>query len=288
MGELKYRLDMIKKPTWRFVNASPFAKENLLYIQESGRFCSGTNYYTVRNGLDSFLIQYTLSGKGILEYDGKKYSIIPGSIMFIDCRKSQNYYTDPMCDKWEVIWAHFNGKNAEVYYDKYTEKNDGSPVAFASSGNKISEILENIIDLSENYTKNQDSEFSADNYVNSLLNECIIQSEAGGSAPSYVNEIAYYLQHHYKDTINLDILSKTFNISKFHLQRTFKDAVGLSPAKYLSNIRINKAKKLLRGTNLSVSEISEEIGMETNYFIQLFKSLENETPHQYRNSWCGK
>ena len=289
MRELEYQLDMIKKPVWKFVNANEFAKNNLLYIQESGRFCSGRKYYTIRSGLDSFLIKFTLSGKGILEYGGEKYSLAPGSVMFIDCSKPQNYYTAPFADKWEMSWVHFNGKNIRPYFERFIEKNNGSPVSQLTSDNNVNDIIENIINISASYTKNADNEIIADDLLHSLLKECIIKSGAEiPSAPDYISSVADYIRHHYSDEIDLDMLAIEFNISKFHLQRTFKSVMDMSPAKYLTNVRINHAKRLLRGTNLSVSEISEQIGMEPNYFIQLFKSLENETPKQYRNKWSGK
>lgn len=288
MSQLKYRLDMLKKPIWKFVNASAFAKENLLYIQESGRFYSGKAYYTERIGLDSYLIKITLSGKGTLEYCGEKYELTPGSIMFINCQKPQKYYTDISNDKWEMAWVHLNGKSIKTYYEKYFEKTSGSPVSMLSSSNNVNEIIENIINVSKNYEKDSDSEIIADSLLRILLTECITKIGAeNNSAFDYVKEIAGYLRHHYRDEITLDSLSQEFNISKFHLQRTFKEIMGVSPAKYLSSVRINRAKRLLRGTNLSVNEISEQIGMEPNYFISLFKSLENETPKQYRNNWSG-
>lgn len=289
MSEMKYKLDMLKKPTWKFVNASDFAKNNLLYIQESGKFCSGKDYFTRRIGLDSYLIKATISGKGVLEYCGEKYSVAPKTVMFIDCKEYQNYYTDPGTGKWEMLWVHLSGNTVKPYYEKFLEKSNGSNVAMLSDNNNVCEIIDNIITVSANYTKEHDSDIIADRLLHSLLGECIIKSGNDiVSAPDFIKQSAYYLRHHYNEEIDLDFLAREFNISKFHLQRTFKQVFGISPAKYLTNIRINHAKRMLRGTTLSVNEISEQIGMEPNYFIQLFKSLENETPGQYRNKWSGK
>ncbi len=288
MSKMKYKLDMFKKPIWKFVNPSDFAKNNLLYIQESGKFCSAKNYFTKRVGLDSYLINATISGKGILEYCGEKYIIMPKTVMFIDCKEHQNYYTDAKTGKWEMLWVHLCGNNIKPYYERFLEKNNGSNVAVLSDNNNVCEIIDNIIAVSANYTKDHDSEIIADQLLHSLISECIIKSGSDiSSAPDFIKQSAYYLRHHYSEEIDLDFLAREFNISKFHLQRTFKQAFGVSPAKYLINIRINHAKRLLRGTTLSVNEISEQIGMEPNYFIQLFKSLENETPGHYRNKWSG-
>ena len=288
MGNLNYRLDMLKKPTWKFVNASQFAKDNLLYIQEAGHFCSGKKYYTKRTKLDSYLILITLSGLGILDYCGERYSLVPGSAAFIDCRQMQYYYTAPETAKWEVIWVHLNGVGIKPYYERFIEKNNNSNLAIIPQENTATEIIDNIIRISEDYSKDRDNEIIADNLLNSLLKELITKSGTYNiSVPNLIKEVAYYLRHNYREEINLDYLAKEFNISKFHLQRSFKQAFGTSPAKYLTNVRLNHAKRLLRGTTLSVNEISEQIGMEPNYFIQLFKSSEKETPKQYRNNWAG-
>ncbi len=289
MKVFKYQLDMLKKPVWKFVNASAFAKDNLLYIQETGRFCSGKAYYTKRKDLDSYYIMYTVSGKGVLEYCGEKYILVPGSVMFIDCKNPQNYYTDKNTGKWEISWVHFNGKNVKAYYEKYLEKNENSPVSMLADDNSVNEIIESIIGVSKDYTKDFNSDIIADNLINSLLKECIIKSGVDSAlAPDYVKEAARFLRHHYSEEVTLDSLAGEFNISKFHLQRKFNETMGCSPLKYLLNIRINHAKRLLRGTNLSVNEIAEKTGMEPNYFIQVFKSSENMTPKQYKNKWCGK
>lgn len=288
MPETKYKLDLYKKPIWKFVNASDYARNNFLYIQESGHYCAGKDYFTERSGLDSYLIKATVLGKGILEYCGKKYEMIPQTVMFIDCRNDQNYHTDAAAGKWEMLWVHFNGSGIKPYYEKFLEKNNGSNVAVLPDVSMVYEIIDNIITVSDHYTKDHDSEIVADNLLHSLLSECIMKSgPALSSASDFIKRSAYYLRRHYNEEIDLDLLAKEFNVSKYHLQRTFKQAFGVSPAKYLTNIRINRAKQLLRGTALSVNEISEQIGMEPSYFIQLFKSFENETPGHYRSKWSG-
>lgn len=53
---------------------SPHAMERLLYLQAFMIFDAKSGYYTKREGLDSYELRYTLSGEGILEYEGKRYT----------------------------------------------------------------------------------------------------------------------------------------------------------------------------------------------------------------------
>ena len=189
MSEMKYKLDMLKKPTWKFVNASDFAKNNLLYIQESGKFCSGKDYFTRRIGLDSYLIKATISGKGVLEYCGEKYSVAPKTVMFIDCKEYQNYYTDPGTGKWEMLWVHLSGNTVKPYYEKFLEKSNGSNVAMLSDNNNVCEIIDNIITVSANYTKEHDSDIIADRLLHSLLG---LRSFTRTALPSLVGKLPFF------------------------------------------------------------------------------------------------
>ena len=94
------------------------------------------------------------------------------------------------------------------------------------------------------------------------------------------------LHEQYAQKITLDTLSARYNISKYHLQRSFQRYFGQSPGEYLTRLRLTRAKALLRATDLPVSEVAYRVGMEnTSYFISVFRSREGATPSKYRKSW---
>jgi AraC-like DNA-binding protein len=59
--------------------------------------------------------------------------------------------------------------------------------------------------------------------------------------------------------ISLKELAKQANLSPFHFHRKFKQAVGISPAEYARNKKIKKAQELLLSTDLTLSEIAENL-----------------------------
>ena len=96
-----------------------------------------------------------------------------------------------------------------------------------------------------------------------------------------------YLHEQYAQKLTLDTLSARYNISKYHLQRSFQHYFGQSPGEYLTQLRLTRAKELLRATDLPVSEVAYRVGMEnTSYFIYTFRTHEGATPRQYRKSWA--
>ena len=125
---LKYNLDLSNSSSWNTISVTAASKAFLLYLQEAGDFICGPDYFTTREGFTSYLIKYTVSGCGVLEYQGQQYLVPPGHAFWLDCRKKQHYYTDPKTGSWHTVWVHFLGANAQFYYELFQRQNSGSPV----------------------------------------------------------------------------------------------------------------------------------------------------------------
>ncbi len=69
-----------------------------------------------------------------------------------------------------------------------------------------------------------------------------------------------HIDRHYAEPLDLDQLASVAGISKFHFVRSFEAAYGLTPARYLTRRRIERAQDLLRGANLTVTEICVLVG----------------------------
>jgi YesN/AraC family two-component response regulator len=96
-------------------------------------------------------------------------------------------------------------------------------------------------------------------------------------------QIKDYLDQHYSEPLDLEVIAQKFYINKYYLSHQFKELIGYGFKRYIQLIRINKAKIFLQSTNLSVNEICSKVGYNNiNYFIRLFKEKEELTPYQYR------
>lgn len=286
---LDYRIDMGADSRWEIITADPAAKQNLLYLQEAGLFYSGKQYYTTREGLDSYLLKLTLGGKGTLEYEGKTYTMSAGDFFWIDCRKPQWYRTAG--DHWNVIWIQFYGANAAQYYELFQSLNKGSVVGHLSSESSVGQLLERLLKLYREYTADISVDIRAAGLLSRVLTGCmeaVVNTQTQPELPPVITNIRAYLLEKYAEPIALDTLAKEFSISKFHLQRQFSKFVGMSPAQFQQKIRMVKAKELLRTTTLPVSMIAEKVGIEsTSYFISAFRRQEGITPLKYRAVWAN-
>ena len=288
MEVVHYNLDMTPESEWAIVSAGAFAKDNLLYLQEVGHFISGRNYYTVRKSLDSYLVKLTLAGRGILEYGGEIYQLPAGSFFWIDCQAPQNYYTDPESGRWDVLWFHFNGATAKAYYQAFLAQTRGRAAASLPVDSPVSEQMSALLTLAAEDENEQERDLEASALLTSIACALIRFSAPAGvqPVPLVMRRVRQFLHDRYTQKIGLDELAAEFNVSKYHLQRSFRRYFGQSPGEYLMKLRMSRAKELLRATDLPVSEVAYRVGMDnTSYFISVFHSREGATPQQYRRSW---
>lgn len=264
---------------------SASAKSAFFYVQETGYFKTQPNYFTERESLNSYLLVFTLSGKGYLTYKGKSFSLIPGQAFFIDCMEYQHYKTDEK-DLWEILWVHFNGATSRGYYDLFAKS--GCPIVSLSQDSRIVNILWNLIELHR--TKDIRTEQLSSRLLVELLTELLFSAgnidASSYLIPEYIRQAMSFLDKHFSEKILLEELAGRFSVSKFHLSREFKKYTGFSPNEYLINARITFAKELLKYSDLPVAEISEKVGIENiSHFINLFKDRVDLTPLSFRNKW---
>ena len=98
-----------------------------------------------------------------------------------------------------------------------------------------------------------------------------------------------HIDRHYATALDLDQLAAVAGISKFHFARSFEAVYGLTPARYLTRRRIERAQDLLRGANLTVTEICVLVGFSSlGSFSSRFTQLTGETPTAYRDRWAAR
>lgn len=286
---LQYQLDLAPESRWLTVTPSPIAKSSILHVQELGDFLANGGYFTRRSGLESYLIKYTVSGEGILQYRGQTYTLKPNQIFWIDCREPQYYCTSPEAGNWRVLWVHFYGPTSAAYYEIFQAQNRGQPVMTLEPANRVSQAIQALLTL----YSNPDNTLTTDIYASEYLLETMVdvikntdQQREWLGVPQFVQQVRSYLSEHYAERITLDDLAARFAVSKFHLQKQFKHYVGYSPSEYLLQVRLTRAKELLRTSDQPVAQIAADVGIQnTSYFINLFHKAEGITPAQYRTNW---
>lgn len=101
-----------------------------------------------------------------------------------------------------------------------------------------------------------------------------------------IQGITRFLQEHLAEEISLSVLAEEFHLNPQYISQLFKSEIGVNFLAYLTNIRMERAKKLLLTTSLSIVEVSEQSGYgDYRVFSKVFKKSEGITPSQYRRDF---
>ncbi|MCI8360228.1 MAG: AraC family transcriptional regulator [Clostridiales bacterium] len=263
------------------------AKSSFFYIQEAGRFQTRPGYYTERCRLPSYLLLYTLSGRGSLRYGEKDYALAPESLMYIDCMEAHSYRPAGPAP-WSFYWVHFYGATSDGYYKLF--HNAAPPVVENLAESRIPALMEGLVE--SNRTTGPSAELENARKLLELITEIILAAApdyAGGEMPAGMREVAAYMERHYGEPLTLDRLAQRFSLSKYHLARAFKQAAGVAPGEYLIRLRMNRAQDLLKNSDLPLSEVAAAVGVSSqNHFYTLFKSRTGHSPSEYRKLWRSR
>ena len=142
-----------------------------------------------------------------------------------------------------------------------------------------------LTDNVENKTIDIENESKLLNYISILIkNDSVDLNEdiSENFNLKRISEITQYLNENYLKDIMLDDLAKIAHVSKYYLIRKFNVCYGLSLHQYITNLRINYAKKLLKNKNY-FADIAIESGFyDQSHFIKSFKEYTGVTPMKYK------
>lgn len=298
---------------------SPFARSSLLHLQEVGSLTAIKPHTSKREKLQSYLCFMVEDGEGELVYEGKKYELRRGDVVFIDCRKAYSHSTGNSSitgdghsvdnsrsmdnnhsadnnhttekdngNLWSLRWCHFYGPSMPAIYAKYCERG-GEPVIHAEDLSPYIAILSDIYNLAGS------SDYIRDMRINERLNTLLTLlmesswhkgSEQSAPKKLEIHNIKTYIDEHYAEKLTLESMASVFFIDKYYLARLFKAQYGVTLTTYLQQVRITHAKRMLRFTDKRIEEIAAECGIgDLNYFSRVFKKLEGLSPSEFRKLW---
>ncbi|MCD8380482.1 MAG: AraC family transcriptional regulator [Lachnospiraceae bacterium] len=311
----------------RIYTPSSFARSSLLHLQECGRLTAMRPHVSSRSDLASYLFFLVLDGSGWLLYDGARYELTAGDAVFIDCRRpySQSSSEDLWTLKWchfhgpgaPSIYRKFKERGG---YDVFRpmaamcgeaggctnsdsahhpgELPDQSADMGAASFGVYEKLLDDLYQIagSDSYTRDMQINLKLTELLTYLMEESWhpdgrgAQSAQAAAGQQKVDllKVKEYVDLHYAEPLTLESLAGDFYLSKHYLARCFKEQFGTTVNGYIQQVRITRAKELLRFTDASIESIAADCGYETNYFGRLFRKTEGTSPGVYRRNWRGK
>lgn len=121
--------------------------------------------------------------------------------------------------------------------------------------------------------------------VDRLEGELVHRDMPDAEKTGAVETVRAYLEKHYNEVITRNDVEKLVHLNRDYINRKFKAATGYTLMEYIQYYRICMAKKLLRETKKTVSEICAEVGYDhPAYFSEIFRKRIGQAPLEYREN----
>lgn len=229
-------------------------------------------------------LTYIDNGHLITEVDGKEYQLKQHDIMLY---APGQFHTQKM-----------DGVEACSYLTVIFKMDFNNPNLLR---NQVFHSSRKIINTLQNFIHSCDKEGP---YYNDLcicyLNQIIVQllqlnntkSAKIANSPiqqkfedQFLNEIVMFINYNYSQPLTVDQLCQKFSISRSSLQQLFNKNLGITPKQYITEVKLKKAKILIKENKYTISEISEKLGFTSiHYFSRKFKKEFNISPSDYAKS----
>lgn len=265
---------------------------NNLYVTDIGYYPYAKHHYRRRmKGADEYILIYCLKGHGWISLKEQRYDLVPNSYFIIPPDTAHKYGAMDE-DPWSIYWVHFTGLSAKHFYKKFSTSESANDedlhVVTLPFEERRVKYFNGIISLLERGYSREIIE-----YVNISLWQLLASFVYSGffsvvrdqdNGTNIVSMAINYMKDNLDRSITVDELSDHLNYSNSYLYSLFKKETGYSPIHYFNHLKIQKACQYLSFTNMSIKEISYELGYnDPFYFSRLFKKLMELSPSAYRD-----
>lgn len=234
-----------------------------------------------------YLIHYILSGKGMYKVDGKTYHLGKNDA-FIIYPNEITFYQADKDDPWTYIWIGFGGVKAEACLN-YACLDKDNRVGLFNCKNELLDCVKGMLSASKlTYANDLKREGFLFMFLSAMINEKNTTNEQNSNHDYpyqiYVQHALEFIDHNYEKDIKVIDIANYIGIDRSYLTNIFKKSMHISPQQYLINYRLEKACNLLKSTNSSISEISEQVGYpDPLSFSKIFKMYYKTSPTKYRD-----
>ena len=252
-----------------------FSKVILHRILAVNTIVIDTGHSHMKRDRTTYSLALKLEGKSYYYCNNEKILSDPEHLVLIS--KDARYSFESL-EKGRCIMIEFD---ADFDCDPF------SFYSFPLSAKSVQEIAKNFLSLSHIW------DLKKNNYILKCKSKFYKILDLASSEPesNYIpastmvilNDAVDYIHTHYDDVhISNDYLANLSDISTVYFRKLFTKAFGISPIKYLKNIRMQKAKELLIGDSVSISDIARMTGFpNVSSFSKVFKAETGFSPTEY-------
>lgn len=258
----------------------PSPDSQLNVVQSGCRFQANPGYKTRVNIYDHYIIHYITSGKGVYILDDIIYPVKQGDLFLIP-PYSFNYYIADELEPYTYYWVGFNGLEAANLISLTAFNHH--PV-ISDAGDSLGALFQALYELDHHPIA---LKYGLMGYLYTILSQLMAQVDKPLTKqnPHYLRAMDYITSNYQNSALSVQDIADQVGVTRAHLYRIFQKTTNNSINHSILGIRLSKAVALLASSQLTVSDIAEQTGFNSQaYFSKMFKQQFKCTPSEYRQS----
>lgn len=251
-----------------------------VYLTGAGR--ESQNLVRRPNGVGDFQILFSASGTGELQCAGRHFTAKPGTVFFLFPETPHEY--GPVDGNWETDWVLFSGAAARSLAAGLGLSPADGPFPIPDPA-RLTGLFPELIRLTRAGGVENGQRCSALVYslLVNLAGYRARAQENSADAPERLAPALRLIDRSYAEPLTLTDLSRAAGVTPQYLCRLFQRALGMRPFAYLTQRRVQAAKRLLTETDAAVGEVALRAGFScANYFCAVFRHSEGIPPEEFR------
>lgn len=261
----------VMRSFYRFVKeGDPFG------INFVGKTVCDEKYITERDDSEIMSLEYIIEGDGTLEINGQTLHPTKGDVFLLTEGSRHKYYAEKSCP-WRKYFVSFTGPLAKKLKELYLPYN-----TYLFKNCDVYENFEKIFLIAFDDKKNYEE-----------INRCVtieiikiilyIHSRSAGENEDLADKIKKKIDYCVEGDFSLDEIAESLSYSKNHIINVFKEKYQKTPYQYYMEEKIEIAKRFLRQTPCSISDVSANLSFsDPQYFSSCFKRITGVSPSEYR------
>lgn len=233
--------------------------------------------------MDCLLLMLIEKGEMHLQYRGKSDCAHANDLVLLDGTFPQ-YYDTP--NYVEFYWLHVSGVNSFELCD-YLTRLAGGIVHHTANNPKAAKSIRSLVSQFSTGQCIHDAEQSK--LLHSVLCDLMPESRLNSSEAVHpAQQAVKFIQDHLSENLSLKRIAAEVHISPPHLVRLFRAELQHSPHEYIIQVRMNRAKHLLKTTTLPIKTIAAEVGYGSeSSFTGAFTERIGISPRKFRDLPLG-
>ncbi|WP_276357814.1 AraC family transcriptional regulator [Cohnella caldifontis] len=282
---------MRKTPTYRVVSNPVTVVPEEFTVLFAGESQTKPNHKVGPKVADYYLLHHVTSGKGRFRLgEAGEAELGPGDSFLIPPNQLASYVSDEE-DPWRYRWVAFAGRSAAAAAES-AGLSAARPVVRTGVSRIPAERCKSIYEAF--WKRSPAASLEASGHLLLLLAALRELAEDEAPAPlrpeshneELVRQVIGYLSAQYAEPVTIEGMAEALGYNRAYLSRLFKARTGFSPATFLSRIRVDHGRRLLRERpELTVEQVASSAGFQDAlYFSKQFKRWYGQSPTEYRAS----